>query len=374
MSVVFGADVLTFGNDAITQTVGSMSAEQIFTTYARHIGIGGIATAGVIGIIKSWGIIKGAVGLAAKELKGKTGAVQTEEIRTQKDLSMKVIAIGIFATLIVTYLFFHFGVLDNWYYALIGLLIVGIIAFLFTTVAANAIAIVGTNPVSGMTLMTLILASIILVAAGLKGTAGMVSALIIGGVVCTALSMAGGFITDLKIGYWIGSTPAKQESWKFLGTLVSAATVGGVILILNQTYGFMSGSGAPWALYAIGALLAIILNFCKIPALAFALGMFIPLELNTPLLIGGAISWYVGSRSKDQALNSARLEKGTLLASGFIAGGALMGVVSAAMRFAGINLVDTEWMESNLAGALAIVMYAILITYLAISSLKAKKE
>ena len=394
MSAIFGSEVLTFGNDAITQTVGSMSAEEIFTTYARHIGIGGIATAGVIGIINSWGIIKGAVGLAAKELKGKTGIVQTEEIRTQKDLSMKVIAIGIFATLIVTYLFFHFGVLDNWYYALIGLLIVGIIAFLFTTVAANAIAIVGTNPVSGMTLMTLILASIILVAVGLKGTAGMVSALIIGGVVCTALSMAGGFITDLKIGYWIGSTPAKQESWKFLGTLVSAATVGGVILILNQTYGFtsgqlaapqanamaavieplMSGSGAPWALYAIGAVLAIILNFCKIPALAFALGMFIPLELNTPLLIGGAISWYVGNRSKDQALNSVRLEKGTLLASGFIAGGALMGVVSAAMRFAGINLVDIKWMESNPAGVLAIVMYILLIAYLAISSLKAKEE
>ena len=394
MSAIFGSEVLTFGNDAITQTVGSMSAEEIFTTYARHIGIGGIATAGVIGIINSWGIIKGAVGLAAKELKGKTGTVQTEEIRTQKDLSMKVIAIGIFATLIVTYLFFHFGVLDNWYYALIGLLIVGIIAFLFTTVAANAIAIVGTNPVSGMTLMTLILASIILVAVGLKGTAGMVSALIIGGVVCTALSMAGGFITDLKIGYWIGSTPAKQESWKFLGTLVSTATVGGVILILNQTYGFtsgqlaapqanamaavieplMSGSGAPWALYAIGAVLAIILNFCKIPALAFALGMFIPLELNTPLLIGGAISWYVGSRSKDQALNSVRLEKGTLLASGFIAGGALMGVVSAAMRFAGINLVDIKWMESNSAGVLAIVMYILLIAYLASSSLKAKEE
>ncbi|WP_293669353.1 oligopeptide transporter, OPT family [uncultured Parabacteroides sp.] len=394
MSAFFGAEVLTFGNDAITATVGSMSAEQIFTTYARHIGIGGIATAGVIGIINSWGIIKGAVGLAAKELKGKTGAVQTEELRTQKDLSMKVIAIGIFATLVVTYLFFHFGVLDNWYYALIGLLIVGIIAFLFTTVAANAIAIVGTNPVSGMTLMTLILSSIILVAVGLKGIAGMVSALIIGGVVCTALSMAGGFITDLKIGYWLGSTPAKQESWKFLGTLVSAATVGGVILVLNQSYGFtsgqlaapqanamaavieplMSGSGAPWLLYAIGAVLAIILNFCKIPALAFALGMFIPLELNTPLLIGGAISWYVGSRSKDQALNNARLEKGTLLASGFIAGGALMGVVSATMRFAGINLVNEEWMESNFAGVIAVVMYIILMSYLAISSLKAKKE
>ena len=394
MSAIFGNEVLTFGNDAITATVGSMSAEQIFTTYARHIGIGGIATAGVIGIIKSWGIIKGAVGLAAKELKGQSSAAQTEEVRTQKDLSMKFIAVGILVTLVVTYLFFHFGVVENWYYALVGLLIVGIIAFLFTTVAANAIAIVGTNPVSGMTLMTLILASIILVTVGLKGTAGMVSALIIGGVVCTALSMAGGFITDLKIGYWLGSTPAKQETWKFLGTLVSAATVGGVILILNQTYGFtsgqlaapqanamaavieplMSGSGAPWLLYGIGAVLAVILNYFKIPALAFALGMFIPLELNTPLLIGGAISWYVGSRSKDQALNNARLEKGTLLASGFIAGGALMGVVSAAMRFAGLNLVNTEWMESNAAGIVAVVVYLALIAYLTISSLKAKKE
>lgn len=394
MSAFFGADVLTLGNDAITATVGSMSAEQIFTTYARHIGIGGIATAGVIGIINSWGIIRGAVGLAAKELKGKNTKADTETVRTQKDLSMKIISIGIFATLIVTYLFFHFGVLDNWYYALIGLLIVGIIAFLFTTVAANAIAIVGTNPVSGMTLMTLILSSIILVAAGLKGTAGMVSALIIGGVVCTALSMAGGFITDLKIGYWLGSTPAKQQTWKFLGTLVSAATVGGVILILNQTYGFttgqlaapqanamaavieplMSGSGAPWILYGIGAVLAIILNFCKIPALAFALGMFIPMELNTPLLIGGAISWYVGSRSKDKALNTARLEKGTLLASGFIAGGALMGVVSAALRFGGINLVNEKWLEGNFAEPLAVLMYIALMAYLAISSMKAKKE
>ncbi len=394
MSAIFGADVLTLGNDAITATVGSMSAEQIFTTYARHIGIGGIATAGVIGIINSWGIIRGAVGLAAKELKGKNTEADTATIRTQKDLSMKIISIGIFATLIVTYLFFHFGVLDNWYYALIGLLIVGIIAFLFTTVAANAIAIVGTNPVSGMTLMTLILSSIILVAAGLKGTAGMVSALIIGGVVCTALSMAGGFITDLKIGYWLGSTPAKQHTWKFLGTLVSAATVGGVILILNQTYGFttgqlaapqanamaavieplMSGSGAPWVLYGIGAVLAIVLNFCKIPALAFALGMFIPMELNTPLLIGGAISWYVGSRSKDQALNTARLEKGTLLASGFIAGGALMGVISAALRFGGINLLNEKWLEGNFAEPLAVVMYIALMAYLAISSLSAKKE
>ena len=394
MSAIFSADVLTFGNDAITATVGSMSAEQIFTTYARHIGIGGIATAGVIGIIKSWGIIKGAVGLAVKEMNNKGEANMERVPRTQRDIPMKIISIGVVATLLITLLFFQFGLLHNPFYAVIGLLLVAVIAFLFTTVAANAIAIVGTNPVSGMTLMTLILASIILVACGLKGTAGMVSALIIGGVVCTALSMAGGFITDLKIGYWLGTTPAKQETWKFLGTLVSAATVGGVILILNQTYGFtsgqlaapqanamaavieplMSGAGAPWALYGIGAVLAIVLNFMGVPALAFALGMFIPLELNTPLLIGGAINWYVGSRSKDQALNNARLEKGTLLSSGFIAGGALMGVVSAALRFAGVDLYQADWAGSKGAEVLAIVMYLALMAYLTYSSLRAKKE
>lgn len=394
LSLLFGSEVLTLGNAAITTTVGSMSPEEIFTTYARHIGIGGIATAGIIGIIKSWDIIRGAVGLAAKELKGKEGSSATTAVRTQRDLSMKIIMIGIAATLIVTFLFFQFGVLHNWFHAIIGLLLVGVIAFLFTTVAANAIAIVGTNPVSGMTLMTLILASIILVAVGLNGPAGMVSALIIGGVVCTALSMAGGFITDLKIGYWLGSTPAKQQGWKFLGTLVSAATVGGVILILNQTYGFtsgqlaapqanamaavieplMSGSGAPWVLYAIGAILAVLLNFFKVPALAFALGMFIPIELNTPLLIGGAISWYVGSRSKDQALNNARLEKGTLLASGFIAGGALMGVVSAALRFGGVDLMNEAWAGSKGAECVAIVVYLLLIFYLGYSSIKTDKE
>ena len=394
MSAVFSTDVLTLGNDAITATVGSMSAEEIFTTYARHIGIGGIATAGVIGIIKSWGIIKGAVGLAVKEMNNKGEANMERLPRTQRDIPMKIISMGVVGTLIVTAFFFQFGLLDNPFYAFFGLLWVAVIAFLFTTVAANAIAIVGTNPVSGMTLMTLILASIILVACGLKGTAGMVSALIIGGVVCTALSMAGGFITDLKIGYWLGTTPAKQETWKFLGTLVSAATVGGVILILNQTYGFtsgqlaapqanamaavieplMSGAGAPWALYGIGAVLAIVLNFMGVPALAFALGMFIPLELNTPLLIGGAINWYVGSRSKDQALNNARLEKGTLLSSGFIAGGALMGVVSAALRFAGVDLYQADWAGSKGAEVLAIVMYLALMAYLTYSSLRAKKE
>ena len=394
MNLIWGDVVLTLGNSHITETVGAMTPETIFTTYARYIGIGGIAMAGVIGIIKSWGIIKGAVGLASKELSGKSASADKEKTpRTQRDLSMKFVAIAAIVALLCTLLFFYIGVIHNIWQAIIAFLVVTIIAFLFTTVAANAIAIVGSNPVSGMTLMTLILASVVLVAIGLKGTSGMVAALIIGGVVCTALSMAGGFITDLKIGYWLGSTPAKQETWKFLGTLVSAATVGGVILILNETYGFtgenaliapqanaiaavidplMSGESAPWILYGIGAVLAVLLTLFKIPALAFALGMFIPLHLNTPLVIGGLVSWYVGSRSKNEALNKARVDKGTLLASGFIAGGALMGVVSAGMRFAGFEY-NCEWSET-VKQAIGLVAYLAIIAYLAFASMKTDTE
>ena len=392
MGLFWGDPVLTMGNSDIAIAVGQMTPEQIFTTYGRHIGIGGIAMAGVIGIIRSWGIIKGAVGLASKELGGKAEAVITSVKRTQRDISMKFIAIACIATLILILLFFYLGIIHNFTQAFIAFIVVSVIAFLFTTVAANAIAIVGTNPVSGMTLMTLILASVILVAVGLKGTSGMVAALIIGGVVCTALSMAGGFITDLKIGYWLGSTPAKQEGWKFLGTLVSAATVGGVILILNDTYGFtsenglaapqanamaavieplMSGKGAPWLLYGIGALIAVVLTFCKIPALAFALGMFIPLELNTPLVVGGLVSWYVSTRSKNAEVNKSRYERGTLLASGFIAGGALMGVVSAGLRFGGFEY-SCE-MNDTIKQVLGLVLYLALIGYLLKDSMKAHK-
>lgn len=391
---LLGDSFLQMLNPAVTDAVAAMSPEAIFSNFARHIGIGGIAMAGILGIIKSWPVIKSAVGLAASEMKGKGQQVDKEVLRTRRDLSMKVIIVGIVVALLAVFAFFFFGVMDfNLLHAVVGILVVGIIAFLFTTVAANAIAIVGSNPVSGMTLMTLILASVIMVAVGLKGSTGIVSALIMGGVVCTALSMAGGFITDLKIGYWLGSTPAVQQTWKFLGTLVSALTVGGVLIILNKTYGFvgenalvapqanamaavidplMSGTGAPWWLYATGAVLALVLNFFKVPVLAFALGMFIPFQLNIPLVVGGFINWFVGSRSTDAKLNNERVEKGTLIASGFIAGGALMGVVSAALRFAGIDWMMTSWNQGTGAEVLSIVMYAALIGYFIYTVLKKK--
>lgn len=394
MAIIFPDTVLNQWDPTITTAVGDMTPEQIFTSYARSIGIGGIAMAGIIGIVKSWGIIKGAVGLAAREMKGK-GAADKDVIRTQRDISFKIIAVGSVLTLIITFLFFYFGVMNfNLLHAVVAILLVAIIAFLFTTVAANAIAIVGSNPVSGMTLMTLILASVVMVAVGLTGKAGMLAALLMGGVVCTALSMAGAFVTDLKIGYWLGTTPKKQETWKFLGTIISAATVAGVMMLLDKTYGFkgdalaapqahamaavieplMSGQGAPWLLYGIGAAMALVLDRCKVPALAFALGMFIPIQLNLPLLVGGAVNWFVTTRSKDEELNKARGEKGTLIASGFIAGGALMGVVSALLKFSGVEFDYTDWWNNHLSEVLSLVAYIALIIYFVFATRVSKKD
>jgi putative OPT family oligopeptide transporter len=388
MALLFPDTVLNQWNPSITTAVGDMSPEQIFVSYGKSIGIGAIAMAGIIGIIKSWGVIKSAVGLATKaaDAGGETAShpVASGSPAGSADLPFRFIAIASVVTLILTFIFFWFGVMDgNLLFALVAIVLTAVIAFLFTTVAANAIAIVGSNPVSGMTLMTLILASVVMVGVGLKGTGGMVAALVMGGVVCTALSMAGSFITDLKIGYWCGTQPRKQQTWKFLGTLVSAATVGGVMMLLNETYGFASGAlaapqanamaavidplmngvGAPWPLYALGAVIAVVLTLCKVPALAFALGMFIPMELNVPLVIGGAISWYVTTRSKDEAVNKARGEKGNLLASGFIAGGALMGVVSALLRFGGISFEYAQWWANPLSELCSLVAYILLIIY-----------
>ncbi len=395
MNVLWGGQVIDLMNSGITQTIGDMSADEIFRNYARHIGIGGIATAGIIGIIKSFGVIKSAVSLAAGEFSKKPGKEEVNADRTDEDMSMKIIVFGIVITLLAVFAFFAFGgVVENIWQALIGVLIVGIISFLFTTVAANAIAIVGSNPVSGMTLMTLIIASLILVAVGLKGNVGMAAALVIGGVVCTALSVAGSFVTDLKIGYWIGSSPKKQEIWKFAGVAVAAATVCGVMLVLNKTFGFtgdnalvapqanamaaviqplMNGGGAPWILYGIGALIAIALTMCKIPALAFALGMFIPIDLNLPLLVGGAISWFVSTRSKDEKVNAARQEKGTLIASGFIAGGALMGVVSAILKFANVDMYMAGW-NAAYGEAIAILPYIAIIAFITGTAMKVKTD
>jgi len=336
------------------EAINLLSNSDIFYNFVRPVGIGTIAMAGLIGVWKSRSIIWGAFQLAAGEMTGGGHRATGDVERTQHDLSMKLIAALIVATLVVVFLFFWFGVTGKLAWAIAGLLIVVIIAFLFTTVAARAIAIVGTNPVSGMTLMTLIISSVILNWVGLKGTDGIVAALLIGGVVCTALSMSGGFVSDLKIGYWLGTTPRVQESWKFLGTLFAAVSVALVIMLLNDTYGFgpggleapqasamaavieplMTGQPAPWLLYMAGCFMALVLDWIGVPPLAFALGMYLPLHLNTPILAGGIIS-FLTTKGGSPEVQAKRKERGTLMASGFVAGGAIMGVVSALVLFFG---------------------------------------
>ncbi len=380
--------------DIVADPARIFTAENLFAFIGKPLGIGGIAMAGIIGIVRQSPIIRQAVGLAVSELGGGKQQSTTAE-RTQLDIPMKRILAILIATLACVFVYFHFGLLDGWVQSVTALAIVFVIAFLFTTVAANAIAIVGTNPVSGMALMTLILSSLVLVSVGLSGTTGMTAALIIGGVVCTALSMAGGFVTDLKIGYWLGTTPKKQETWKFLGTLVAAATVAGVMIVLNKSYGFvgegalvapqanamaaviqplMTGGQTPWMLYFCGAALALVLTSIGVPALAFALGMFIPMELNAPLVVGGLVAWWVSNRSKDEALNKARFDRGTLIASGFIAGGALMGVVSAVLKFLGVDWYLSGWASSNAAEWTGLAMYVAIILYFGWHTLQAKKE
>lgn len=386
--------------------MADMDPHMLFKSFVRLIGIGGIACAGIIGIIKSSKIIKEAIVLGIKEIaSSKKGHSETNVVRTDRDLKMEYIFILIAIILIVLFLFFKFFVLselsNSLTLALISVLIVLIISFLFTSVAARAIAIVGTNPVSGMTLMTLIISSLILVKIGLTGNYGIVAALIIGGTVCTALSMAGGFITDLKIGYWIGATPFNQQRFKFLGTLVSALTVGVVIILLNKTYGFlpdathpakdvlvapqanamaavistlMSQSQVPWILYGVGIVIAIICEMCGVPPLAFALGMYIPLELNTPILLGGFIAYLVNKKAKDEKTAQARNEKATLIASGLIAGGAIIGVIGAILKYfeldqtiviKSIALLVTSDFTKNLAGLIVCILLCAFIYYYA---------
>lgn len=398
----FGSQLAVPLGSTATKLISAMSAEEIFRTYVRQIGIGGIAMAGIIGIIRSSKVIGGAFKLAANEIFGKKTEENSIQVRWQTDIKMLHIVTMIILTALLIFVFFYAGVVFNFTHAIVGLLIVIVVSFLFTTVAANAIAIVGTNPVSGMTLMTLILSSVVLVNIGLSGTEGMVSALIIGGVVCTALSVAGGFITDLKIGYWLGSTPKKQETWKFLGVLVSAATVGGVIYILNETFGFtgpnamvapqanamaaviqplMSDAAVPWVLYLVGAVIALILTMVKIPPLAFALGMYIPQELNVPLVFGGLVAWWVSTRTKNEKLNNARLSRGTLIASGFIAGGSLFGVLNAFLKFADQQTsfgyeqwFMASWAETHGAEIVGLIMFALLFAYTVWDAMRGKEE
>ncbi|RLE20257.1 MAG: oligopeptide transporter, OPT family [Acidobacteria bacterium] len=347
--------------------MAGMDPGMIFANYVRHVGIGAIAAAGLMGIVKNSKIIVSSFSVGFKQIFGHHKSANPE--RTDRDISMKSVITLLGVSLVFTFIFFYI-ITGTFGYGFLTLVITFVISFLFTTVAARAIAIVGTNPVSGMTLVTLIIGSVILVKAGLSGDAGMTIALVMGSVVCTALSVAGAFITDLKIGYWIGSTPMQQERFKFLGMLIAAASVGLVMYVLNTGFGFTVLDAAghaipnpalpapqanvmktiiitlmdpkaniPWILYGIGCIVALLMDMLGVPALAFALGMYLPQELNTPLLVGGAMAALLKKSSDDEKVSNARFQKGTLIASGLLAGSALFGVLGAVLASIGTGTV-----------------------------------
>jgi putative OPT family oligopeptide transporter len=376
-----------------------MPAELLFKTYVRNIGIGGIFAAGLIGIIKSLKIIVSSFGVGLQEIFSSGRKAVAAPARTDRDMKMSVVMGIILLIAIALWVFFYFGVVPTQerplVLSLIAVAVVLAISFLFTPVAARAIALVGTNPVSGMTLMTLMISSLLLVAAGLRGDTGMLAALLIGGVVCTALSTAGGFITDLKIGYWLGNTPANQERYKFLGMLVAALSVGGVIIMLNAAYGFtpdrpeplnapqanamaavllpfMSDSPVPWALYGVGAAVSIIMEMLGIAPLAFALGMYLPLDLNVPILLGAVVAWFVKRGAASKEIADRRNERGTLIASGFIAGGAIMGVVGALLKWQKID-VGTGIEANDWANYISLIAVILLCIYVYVDARRADK-
>jgi putative OPT family oligopeptide transporter len=337
--------------------IASMSAAQIFRGYVRFIGVGAIAAAGIFGIIKSLRIVIGSCGIAVRAFRRGEGAGLE---RTDRDISVMSILTGVILSAVAVALFLG-SVGTSWIVVALGLVLTIVFSFFFTSVAANAIATVARNPVSGMTMLTIIISSVILLRFGLSGTSGMFFVTAIAGMVCTALSVSGQTITDLKAGYWLGSTPAAQEKVKFLGVIAASAAAGLTIVFLALIFqfgeaspgdmrtilpspqasimkalveGFMSRQPVAYILFGSGACIAVILEMLGAPALVFALGMYLPLELNTPALVGGFIAHYVGKRSEKAGgtRGSAMRERGVIIASGLMAGGALGGVFGAALR------------------------------------------
>ncbi len=397
--------------------IADMSAGNIFRLYAQRVGVGAMAGAGIIGILKALPTIASAFSLGFKQI-FRPHAHAQEVRRTDRDLKMSTVMGGIVAATLAVGVFFLVLLRQDPVaagkapqIALTGLVIAFVFSFLFTTVAALATAMTGNNPISGMTLVTLIIGSTALVSVGLQGEYGKFAAIVMGAVVCSALAMSGGFVTDLKVGYWLGSTPRYQQISKVIGTLFAAVGVALTVLLIHRAFGrtdaatgqFVSGfmntqvvpapqanlfatilSGifdkqpVTWLLYSVGLVLAVLLEMMKIPPLAFAIGMYLPLQVNTPLFIGGVVSHWVGKSSKDPKVSEARSQRGTLLASGFIAGGAIMGVVGALLvigkeylSFLNVDLGVPD-KSVTLGQIVSIVMFTGLCLFLYFDSRRAK--
>lgn len=386
-----------------TVPIGQMDAAQIFRGYVRYIGVGAIATAGIFGIIKSLKVIVGSFSVAARAFKS-GGEAHGE--RTDRDMSIITILIGVVIGAIGVAIFF--GTLRPSAIVLVaGVLLTLFFSFFFTSVAANAIATTARNPVSGMTMLTIIISSVVLLQFGLSGTTGMFFVMAIAGMVCTALSVSGQTITDLKTGYWLGSTPAAQERVKFLGVIGAAIAVGLTIVMLAQVFqfgeaapgdtrqvlaapqasimqalveGFMNRQPIAYILFAAGAMITIAMEMLGVPALVFALGMYLPLELNTPALVGGWLSHMIGKKSERAggARGRTMRERGVIIASGLMAGGALGGVFGAALRlfpwYAEDNIKTPFYDNDMVSQLVSIALFLALCLYVWFDSVKKPKE
>jgi len=386
-----------------TRAIAAMDTNQIFRTYVRLIGVGAIATAGIFGILKSLKIVAGSFGIAVKAFRA--GGEHSLE-RTDRDVSIMVILGGVVVSALALAAFL--GNLGATATAVgVGLVLVLLFSFFFTSVAANAIATTARNPVSGMTMLTVIVSSVVLLEFGLSGRTGMFFVMAIAGMVCTALSVSGQTVTDLKVGYWLGSTPRAQERVKFLGVLVAAAVSGLTIVLLARYFqfgevvegdarpmlaspqaslmkalveGFMSRQPVAYLLFAIGAVIAVTMEMLAVPALTFALGMYLPLELNSPALVGGFIAWAL-SRRADRAGGEAgrsMRERGVIIASGLLAGGALGGVFGAALRMLpGFSeaWIKTPFFDHEAASqSVSLVAFLALCLYLWFATVRRERE
>ena len=384
--------------------IAAMTADQIFRSYVRFIGVGAIATAGIFGIIKSLKVVVGSFSIAIKAFhKGETAAFE----RTDRDISVMSILLGTVVTSLAAAIFFWILPASTLNFVLMALILLLIFSFFFTSVAANAIATTARNPVSGMTMLTIIISSVVLLKFGLSGTTGMFFVMAIAGMVCTALSVSGQAITDLKTGYWLGSTPAVQERVKFLGVIVSSIAVGLTIIMLAKSFqfgeavegdhrvvlaspqasimkalveGFMTGQPVAYYLFAAGAAIALVMEMLGVPALTFALGMYLPLELNSPALVGGFISHLINKKSErigNKEGNAIR-ERGVIIASGLMAGGALGGVIGAGLRlfpWYAEDKIKTPFYDNDAASQIvSTVMFIGLCLYLWFDSVRRRKE
>ena len=371
-----GDHIMTIGGQSVL--LANASIDDVFSQYVRHIGIGMLAMAGIIGLVSMSGVVGRVMKRAALDMFSSSGTSATDLLRTQQDMPMSQIVTGTLSMDLLFILFFHVTCSQSITQTLLAGVIIIIFSFMLSVVGISSIAFTGNEPVSGMTIFMIIVSAVLMGNAGMSGSSGIIAILIMAAFLCATLAVAGNFMSELKVAYLTGATPKKMQQWQIVSIIVTSFVSVGVIFLLNHAYGYtgpgalaapqanamaaivkpmMDGGAAPWPLYMAGAFFAFILWMMKVPPLAFALGAYLPMEINTPVLIGGLVSYFVSHSSKDEALNELRLSEGSTIASGFVAGGAIGSLISAVLHIGGVDWFLKDWVTTPGATYLGIVAY-----------------